>query len=59
MEEKKAWQSAIMELIQKGWYKRALMLMAANVGDNGDIETMVDNFVANADPTENWREILP
>ena len=57
--DKNEWKAAIMELIQKGWTKRALMMMAANVGDEGDVETMVDNFCANADPAENWREILP
>lgn len=58
MEEKKAWEAAIKENIAKCWYRRVLQLMAYNVGDGGDIEKMVDGFVANADPADDWRDAL-
>lgn len=58
MEEKKAWEAAIKENLEKGWYKRVLRLMAYNVGDGGDIAAMIDGFTANADPADDWRRAL-
>ena len=55
--ERQAWLAAIVKYYEMGWYKRVLRLMAANVGDNGDVVKMIDGFVANADPAENWREV--
>ena len=57
MEEREAWKAEIMKYYRQSWYKRVLRLMAANVGDGGDVEKMIDGFCANADPAENWREV--
>lgn len=57
VEERQAWKEEIMRYLEKGWYKRVLRLMAANVGDKGDVEAMIDGWCANADPMENWREV--
>lgn len=55
--ERQAWIAEIIKYYEKGWYKLVLRLMAANVGDNGDVVKMIDGFCANADPAENWREV--
>lgn len=57
VEERQAWKEEIMRYLAKGWYKRVLRLMAANVGDKGNVESLIDSFCANADPAENWREV--
>ena len=57
MEERQAWKEEIMRYLEKGWYKRVLRLMAANVGDKGDVAAMIDGFCANADPADGWREV--
>lgn len=58
MNEREAWEAAIKEYLARGWYRRVLLLMAYNVGDGGDIEKMIDGYVANADPADDWSRAL-
>lgn len=55
--EKESWRAAIVKHFRAGHYRKALRLMAANYGDNGDVLSMIDNFTENADPAENWKEV--
>ena len=55
--ERQAWLAEIVKYYEKGWYKRVLRLMTANVGDNGDVAKMIEGFCANADPMDGWREV--
>ena len=55
-EEREAWQDAMLTAAQDGDYAELVRLMANNCGDNGDIESMIDNFVSTCDPAPNWRE---
>lgn len=57
MEEREAWKAEIMKYLEKGWYKRVLRLMAANIDAGGDVEKMIDGFCAGTAPTGNWREV--
>lgn len=55
-EERHEWQEAMLTAARNGDYAELVRLMAANCGDNGDIESMIGGFVANCDPAPNWRE---
>lgn len=57
MEERAAWKAEILKYLEKGWYKRVLRLMAANIDAGGDVEKMIDGFCAGTAPTGNWREV--
>lgn len=55
-DERREWQDAMLTAARNGDYAELARLMAANVGDNGDIMSMIDGFAANCDPAANWRE---
>ena len=55
--EKESWRAAIVKHWRAGHYRKALRLMAANVGDNGDVVSMIENFCENTDPAEDWKEV--
>lgn len=53
-ERRQEWHRDIVKHYARGHYRRALILMAANMGDRGDVMGMIENFCANADP---WPEM--
>lgn len=55
-DERREWQEAMLTAARNGDYAELARLMSANVGDTGDIESMIDSFTANCDPAPNWRE---
>ena len=55
--EKESWRAAIVKHFRAGHYRKALLVMSANVGDNGDVLSMIDNFTENADPADDWKEV--
>ena len=54
LKEREAWRAEILKAYKRGHYRRALLLMSANVGDDGDVERMIDGFCENATPAS-WR----
>lgn len=55
-EERRAWQEAMLKAARANDYEMLVRLMANNQGDRGDVEMLIDNFVANCDPADGWRE---
>lgn len=46
------WKAKMIDLAKKEDYAGVLRLMAKNVGDKGNILSLIDGFCANADPQE-------
>ena len=44
------WVDKMKDAAENEQYKRLVYLMAANVGDQGDIMSLIEGFAANADP---------
>ena len=55
LKEREAWRAEILKAYKRGHYRRALLLMSANVGDDGNVESMIDGFCENASPVSNLR----
>lgn len=55
-DEKREWQEAMLTAARNSDFAELTRLMAANVGDNGDIESMIDGYAATVDPCANWRD---
>ena len=55
LKERDEWRADILKAYKRGHYRRALLLMSANVGDEGNVESMIDGFCENASPVSNWR----
>lgn len=47
-----AWKEEMKALAKMGDFAGVLRLMAANVGDKGNVFSLIDNFAENADPWE-------
>lgn len=57
MKEREAWKKAIQKAYRAGQYRRAWLLMAANVGDNDSVFGLINEFCENADPRPGWRNV--
>ena len=44
------WVDAMQQAAESEEWERLVKLMAANVGDKGDIMSLIEGFTANADP---------
>ncbi len=44
------WANEIREAIRLFDYERALLLLASNYRDQGDLESLIENFCSEADP---------
>ena len=51
------WIAAATEAARKRDYERLVRVLAANVGDLGDLESFVNNFTSNADPADTWKSM--
>ena len=51
MTQKEQWKADCMAAYESGNFERLVYLLAANVGDNGNIETWIDNLVSETDST--------
>lgn len=54
--DKLKWRAAIVNAWRHGHYRKALLIMAQNRGDKGDVISLIDTFVENADPTDDWED---
>ena len=55
LKERDEWRAAIKAAYIDGKYRRMIRLLAANVGDAGDVWKFIDNFTENASPSAGWR----
>ena len=55
--EKEAWRHAILKAWRSGHYRRVLLLLAKNVGDEGDVPEFLRNVKENMDPCEGWSAV--
>ena len=55
LKEREAWRNTIWREYKAGHYRRAWLLLAANVGDMDNAKGLIDGITENMDPRPGWR----